>query len=109
MAANAEPAKYTVVRPPPEPVAKAQYRVEHRADHTLVAIFAGQKPTGGFDITIKGVDRQADVCVVRYQVEAPPADAMVAQVLTYPAAAVRIAPACKDARVTPPLPRGETK
>ena len=102
--------KYTVLdRPVEARIAKPQYRVTHQKDFTLVSIFAGRKPTGGYSVVVTGVDLLDGTCTVRYHVEEPGPDVIVTQVLTYPAATVRISPACRDAKVDPPLPRAETK
>jgi hypothetical protein len=105
-ARKAVPAKYTVLSRRAHPVVEtAQFAVEQEPEATLVSVFAGQKPTGGYVVTVTGVDRLDTVCTVRYRVESPPADMMVTQALTYPAATVRITPACKEVKVAPPLPR----
>jgi hypothetical protein len=102
--------KYTVLdRPAEARVAKPEYRATHQKDSTLVSIFAGRKPTGGYSVVVKGVDRRDGTCTVRYRVEEPAPDAIVTQALTYPAATVRISPACQDAKVDPPLPPAKTK
>lgn len=42
---------YTVVEAPDKaPVAQAQYHVVNRQDATLVTIYAGEKPTGGYSV-----------------------------------------------------------
>ncbi len=103
-------AEYTVLdRPVDAGVAKPQYRVAQAKGFTLVSVFAGQKPTGGYSVVVTGVERLSGTCTVRYHVEEPGPDAIVTQVLTYPAATVRISPACRNAKVDPPLPRGKTK
>jgi len=102
--------KYTVLdRPAEARVAKPQYRVTHQKGFTLVSVFAGRKPTGGYSVVVTGVDLLDGTCTVRYHVEEPAPDAIVTQVLTYPAAPVRISPACRDAQVAPPLPRADAK
>jgi hypothetical protein len=92
-----------------EEITEPQYRVANEPGGTLVSIFAGQKPTGGYSVEITGVDRVANTCVVRYRIEGPGPDAIVPQVLTYPDVTVRISPACPDVEVDPPLRRIQVK
>jgi len=101
---------YSVVdRPVEEETAEPQYRVANEAGATLVSIYAGQKPTGGYAVEISGVDRQGHTCIVRYRIDAPASDAIVTQALTYPGASVRISPACPDVKVDPPLAGGQAR
>ena len=86
-------------------VTKPEYRVTREKDATVVSLFAGQKPTGGYSITVTRVDQQDGACTVRYRIQGPPPDAIVTQMLTYPAVTIRIAAACKDVKVDPPMPR----
>jgi len=83
----------------------AQYEVERRADAVIVTIHAGRKPTGGYTVKVLRVVRDGARCTVHYAVVPPPADAMVTQVLTYPAVSVRIPASCADVAVQPPVPR----
>ena len=105
VAQTSKPAKYKVVEnPSPARVTKAEFRVAQGKGDTTVTIFAGEKPTGGYTVKVSGVDRQGGTCMVRYQIEPPPRDAMVTQALTYPSLSIRITPACKDVKVDPALP-----
>lgn len=85
--------------------AEAQYDVERSGGAVIVTIHAGRKPTGGYSVEVRRVVKEDSKCVVHYAVIEPPPEAMVPQVITYPAAMVRIRAACEDAEVQPPLPR----
>jgi hypothetical protein len=85
--------------------ARAQYEVERSGEAVIVTIHAGSQPTGGYSVEVRRVVKEGSKCVVHYAVIEPPPDAMVPQVITYPAAMVRIQTACKDVEVQPPLPR----
>jgi hypothetical protein len=99
------PLKYVRLADPPHPQpAKPHYRFARRGSSTLVSIFAGEKPTGGFEIQVTTAARRGTACVVGYRVEAPPEDAIVTQALTYPSAAVRLETPCRSVEVDPPLP-----
>ncbi len=54
------------------------------AHEMAVAIFLGQRRTGGYRVEIAGVRREVDQIVVSYREIPPPADAMVPQMLTSP-------------------------
>lgn len=84
---------------------RAQYEVERQDGGVIVTIHAGRKPTGGYSVEVRRVDRQGKRCILHYAVIEPPQDAMVPQVLTYPAVSVRIAAGCEEVAVQPPLPR----
>lgn len=90
---------------PRRPSVQAQYEVERRAEALIVTIHGGRKPTGGYAVKVRKVTREGARCTVHYAVVPPPEDAMVPQVITYPAVAVRIAAACEEVTVEPPLPR----
>ena len=76
--------------------------------NTVVAIFAGEKPTGGYSVR---VDRITDDTrpgesaggTVHYSVTAPPQDAFVTQAFTYPYAVVRIEKRFDRIRFQPPV------
>ena len=91
-----------------EEVEQPQHRVSSEGGSTLVTILAGERPTAGFVVKVDGVDRTGTSCVVRYHVEGPPAGAMVAQVISYPAATVRIEPACDSVTVQGPQAPGQS-
>lgn len=94
-------------RRPPRPSSVARYEVLREGDDTVVAIHAGRKPTGGYSVEVRRVVKDGPRCVVHYAVIAPPPDAMVPQVITYPSVMVRFRAACSDVAVSPPLPRGD--
>ncbi len=85
---------------------QAQYEVDRRGEDVIVTIHAGRKPTGGYRVEVRKVEREGAKCLVHYRVQEPPPGAMVPQVITYPAAVVRFHAACDDVGVAPPLPRG---
>ncbi len=84
---------------------RAEYEAGRQGGAWIVTIHAGQKPTGGYSVEVRRVERQGKRCIVHYAVVEPPPDAMVTQAITYPAAVVRIAAGCEDVAVAPPLPR----
>ena len=59
----------------------------------LVAVFQGQRNTGGYSIAITAIERNGDQLVVRATFGVPGPGAMVTQVLTSPAHVVSIAAA----------------
>ena len=50
----------------------------------VVGVFLGTKPTPGYGVTIVSATTEAGVVRVRYREASPPADAISAQVITYP-------------------------
>jgi len=107
-----EPVRFTILENPglPDDVAEPQFRVSQQKKErtTIVSIFAGEKPTGGWAVAVQSVNREgkSGVCLIDYKITPPNRDAFVTQVLTYPAVAVRIeAPGCKNVQVRPPLPK----
>ncbi len=85
---------------------QARYEVEKQDGALIVTIHAGRKPTGGYHVEVRRVEREGDRCVAHYAVIEPPPDALVPQVITYPAVTIRIRAACGTVEVKPPLPRG---
>lgn len=78
--------------------------------NTVVAIFAGEKPTGGYSVRVEKVtdDSRAGKPsrgTVHYRVVGPPAGAMVAQVLTFPYVLVRIEKKLEIMEFQPPIRR----
>jgi hypothetical protein len=86
--------------------AQPMYEVEKRGGAVIVTIHAGRKPTGGYAVRVHKVERDGSRCTVHYVVTEPPPDAMVTQVITYPAVMVRLPSECEDVAVQPPLRRG---
>jgi hypothetical protein len=56
----------------------------------VLFLIAGQRPTGGFKIDVRGVTFDGDVLLVDAAVTPPPADSMVTQALTSPFAVIAI-------------------
>ena len=56
----------------------------------VLAVFLGQRPTGGFAIEIKAVDTRADALHVLVEETSPPPEAMVTQAFTSPYHIVRL-------------------
>ncbi len=105
-ASGMEEVPFEVLRERPRrQAAEAQYEAEKRAGAWIVTIHAGRRPTGGYRVEVRKVERAGAKCTVHYRVLEPPPDAMVPQVITYPAAVVRFEAACEEAGVEPPLPR----
>lgn len=50
----------------------------------LIGVFSGQKPTGGYDVTIQRVLEGSKTIIVEYVEKSPPPDASVTMALTYP-------------------------
>jgi hypothetical protein len=50
----------------------------------VVGVFMGSRPTAGFSVEIVGTRVDGSALVVQYRETRPPADALVAQVLTMP-------------------------
>jgi PrcB C-terminal len=50
----------------------------------VVGVFLGTKPTPGYGVTIVSATTEGGVLRVRYREASPPADAISAQVITYP-------------------------
>ena len=67
--------------------------------HTVVAVFAGEKPTAGYSVRVTKVEKNSDACVVHHTVTAPAKDAMVAQMITYPYVVVRLDAKCAKAKL----------
>ena len=51
---------------------------------TVVAIYAGDEPSGGFQIAINDIRTEADAVHVNYKVTPPPADETTITVMTQP-------------------------
>lgn len=67
------------------------YRVIHESGKSYIVISVGQRPTGGYQITIADVQKQADGSWLVQTVEKKPAPGMmVTQVLTYPAIVIAL-------------------
>lgn len=56
----------------------------------IIAVFMGQKPSGGYAVEIVGVEKKTDKLVVKVKESSPPPDAMVTMALTSPYHVVEI-------------------
>jgi hypothetical protein len=75
---------------------------------TVVAIFGGLKPTGGYSVRVDRVTDEsrageASRATIHYRVVAPPPDALVTQALTYPFIIVRVAKKLDSIAFQPPI------
>lgn len=73
---------------------------------TVVALFAGERPTGGYRIQVDGVvedPAKARKAIVRYRVVPPARDALVTQALTYPYIVIAIERKLDEIALDPPL------
>jgi hypothetical protein len=50
----------------------------------VVGVFLGSRPTPGYGVTIVSAVEEGNVLRVRYRETAPPSDAILAQVITFP-------------------------
>lgn len=50
----------------------------------VVGVFLGSRPTPGYGVTIVSAVEEGNVLRVRYRETSPPADAIAAQVITFP-------------------------
>jgi hypothetical protein len=65
--------------------------------HSVIAVFGGEKPTGGYTVRILSIEKDNGGCEVTHRVNAPPRDAILAQVITTPYAVVRVNAKCSTA------------
>jgi protease stability complex PrcB-like protein len=66
---------------------------------TVVAVFLGSRPTSGYEVAIVSAAEEGGVLRVRYRETRPPADAITAQVMTFPFQIVAIpASSAKDVK-----------
>lgn len=56
----------------------------------VLFLAAGERPTGGYQVTVKSIRQNGDALVVEAPVEPPPPDTMVTQALTSPFVVVAI-------------------
>lgn len=68
---------------------------------TAVAIFLGQRRTGGYSVEILGLRRENDDLVLDYREQKPAPDAMVTQVISSPWAVVLLSPSGLPIEVRP--------
>lgn len=62
-------------------------RVPEAGAGTYLAVFWGEKPTGGYTVEVLSARTEGRRVIVQLSLEEPPPDAMVSQALTYPYAA----------------------
>ncbi len=62
-------------------------RAQNSGEGTYLAVFWGEKPTGGYTVEVLSARPEGSRVVVRLALEEPPPDALVGQALTYPYAA----------------------
>lgn len=60
------------------------------SESTVAAVFAGNQPTGGYSLTLTGLDKTPGGWVVRLSLVTPGPDCMTTQVITQPWAMVRV-------------------
>lgn len=65
--------------------------IDFEQEH-LVLVGLGQKPTGGYGLTLQSAEIVDDVLELVVRARKPPADAMVTQALTTPCAVIAISP-----------------
>jgi len=64
--------------------------VSYRIEGRNITLSWGEKPTGGYSITIDSLELRDDTLTVTYSLKAPGPDQVVIQVLTYPQATAQI-------------------
>jgi hypothetical protein len=64
--------------------------VPDAGDGTYLAVYWGQKPTGGYAISARSARLEGDTVTVRLTLKEPPRDAILTQALTYPYAVAAI-------------------
>jgi hypothetical protein len=72
-------ARLTANQVPPPPAPKVNWGKE-----MVVALFMGERPTGGFGLAVRSVTYGEKEIVVAYEETAPPPDAITIQALTQP-------------------------
>jgi hypothetical protein len=71
-------------------------RIDFRK-HTVVVIFAGERPTGGWSVRVRAIETRSKACAVRYAVVGPAPDAITTQAITHPYAVVLVKGKCNSA------------
>jgi len=64
-------------------------------EHKYILVGAGEKPTGGYSVEVISVVGKEDSIIVNAKVNAPKADEMVTEAITYPSILLRVS---KDSR-----------
>ncbi|MBB5233356.1 protease complex subunit PrcB family protein [Deinococcus budaensis] len=70
-----------------------------RADETVVGVFLGQRPTGGYSVRVTGASGQGETLTLTVEVRAPGAGAITTQALTSPWTLVRVPGSFRDVRL----------
>ncbi|NLW44434.1 MAG: protease complex subunit PrcB family protein [Syntrophomonadaceae bacterium] len=73
--------------------------VSYRIEGDKIILSWGEKPTGGYSITIDRLEMEGDTLEVTYSLQSPSPGAVVTQALTYPEAAAAIPGGVSPARV----------
>ena len=60
------------------------------AKFTVVGVFLGTRPTGGYSVEIAGTRREGETLVIEYLERRPAPDALVSQALTAPFHVIRV-------------------
>lgn len=71
--------RHTAFAIPPPPVPEIDFGHE-----MVIGVLTGERRSGGYDVKILEILRQADRMSIRYRETAPPAGALTTQALTYP-------------------------
>ncbi|MBB5232854.1 protease complex subunit PrcB family protein [Deinococcus budaensis] len=76
-----------------------------RAGETVVGVFLGQRPTGGYSVRVTGASGQGETLTLTVEVRAPGAGAITTQALTSPWTLVRVPGNFRDVRLVDPSGR----
>jgi hypothetical protein len=66
------------------------------AKQSVVAVFGGERPTGGWSVRVRSIEQRGSSCTVRYEVVGPPPGAVVTQAITHPFAVVKVDAKCES-------------
>ena len=80
------PASPRVVLAPTAEILSEELGAEIRSsgEGTYVVVYRGERPTGGYSVSVSGARIEGDRVTVRLSLKDPPPGAMVTQSLTYP-------------------------
>lgn len=59
-------------------------KIPGSGEGTYLVAYWGERPTGGYSVSVAGAKIEGDRVTVRFSLEGPPSDAIVTQSLTYP-------------------------
>jgi hypothetical protein len=71
---------------------------------TVIGVFAGERPTGGYQIDVERIETRAGRLHVHVRDTVPPPGTLVTQSLTYPYHIVAIPPTDMRVEFVPPVP-----